>query len=102
MSSKNLLQPQLIVKCAVVGPSGVGKSCLVQRFLNDKFEKAHVATIGVEAKSHMFTGNNVGDHAAAGDAVKLQIWDTAGNRGSKSLALYVPYFKLQRLVVSLL
>ena len=59
-----------LFKVVVIGDSGVGKSCLLIRFAEDKFSEEHVSTIGVD-----FTNRTVeiGD-----DLVKLQLWDTAG------------------------
>ena len=59
-----------LFKVVVIGDSGVGKSCLLIRFAEDKFSEEHVSTIGVD-----FTNRTVD---VGGDQVKLQLWDTAG------------------------
>jgi small GTP-binding protein len=59
-----------LFKVVVIGDSGVGKSCLLIRFAEDKFSDEHVSTIGVD-----FTNRTVD---VGGDQVKLQLWDTAG------------------------
>jgi small GTP-binding protein len=59
-----------LFKVVVIGDSGVGKSCLLIRFAEDKFSEEHVSTIGVD-----FTNRTV---EVGGDMVKLQLWDTAG------------------------
>ena len=59
-----------LFKVVVIGDSGVGKSCLLIRFAEDKFSEEHVSTIGVD-----FTNRTVD---VGGDMVKLQLWDTAG------------------------
>eukprot|EP00742_Colponemidia_sp_Colp-10_P005995 GILJ01006416.1.p1 GENE.GILJ01006416.1~~GILJ01006416.1.p1 ORF type:complete len:649 (-),score=92.42 GILJ01006416.1:463-2349(-) len=57
-------------KVVLVGDSGVGKSCLLTRFVEDVYADFHVATIGVDFKTVMTM--------IKGKVVKLQIWDTAG------------------------
>ena len=37
-----------LFKVVVIGDSGVGKSCLLIRFADDKFSEEHVSTIGVD------------------------------------------------------
>ena len=59
-----------LFKVVVIGDSGVGKSCLLIRFAEDKFSEEHVSTIGVD-----FTNRTV---EIGEDLVKLQLWDTAG------------------------
>jgi Ras-related protein Rab-2A len=49
---------------------GVGKSCLLLRFLEGRFKNQHEPTLGVEFGSKVFSIENT--------LVKLQIWDTAG------------------------
>lgn len=54
----------------MIGDSGVGKSCLILRFAEDKFRESNISTIGVDFK--------VKTVAINGMKIKLQIWDTAG------------------------
>ena len=60
----------LLFKLVIVGNSGVGKSSLVSRFADDKFEPSYISTIGVD---FLVKTLKLGDKL-----VKLQIWDTAG------------------------
>eukprot|EP01012_Entosiphon_sulcatum_P033568 TRINITY_DN424_c0_g1_i2.p2 TRINITY_DN424_c0_g1~~TRINITY_DN424_c0_g1_i2.p2 ORF type:complete len:148 (-),score=35.14 TRINITY_DN424_c0_g1_i2:71-514(-) len=60
----------LIFKIIVIGNSGVGKTSLVHRFVDDNFSSEFQSTIGVDFKIHMMTVD--------GQVVKLQLWDTAG------------------------
>lgn len=53
-----------------VGDSGVGKSCLLTRFVSDFYSDFHVSTIGVDFKTVVTM--------VKGKLVKLQLWDTAG------------------------
>jgi|EP00927_Polykrikos_kofoidii_P077508 Ras-related protein Rab-1A len=57
-------------KLVTVGDSGVGKSCLLTRFVNDFYSDFHVSTIGVDFKTVITM--------VKGRLVKLQLWDTAG------------------------
>ena len=59
-----------IIKTAVIGDYGVGKTCLINRYVNDKFYMNEMHTLGVDflLKEVNFKENNY----------KLQIWDTAG------------------------
>eukprot|EP00392_Amoebophrya_sp_AT5.2_P008850 g8878.t1 len=57
-------------KLVTVGDSGVGKSCLLTRFVQDFYADFHVSTIGVDFKTVVTM--------VKGKLVKLQLWDTAG------------------------
>ena len=60
-----------LYKIVLIGDSGVGKSCLVSRYVKGIFPKNKGATIGVE-----FASKNL--KLRTGTMVKAQIWDTAG------------------------
>lgn len=57
-------------KLVSVGDSGVGKSCLLTRFVQDFYADFHASTIGVDFKNVITM--------VKGRLVKLQLWDTAG------------------------
>ena len=59
-----------LYKLVIVGNTGVGKSCLLLRFADDKFYDNYLATIGVDFKFKILPVDN--------KLVKYQIWDTAG------------------------
>jgi len=59
-----------IFKYIIVGDMGVGKSCLLHQFTEQKFLPDSSHTIGVEFGMRMIE--------TMGKTVKLQIWDTAG------------------------
>ncbi|MCK4827519.1 GTP-binding protein, partial [bacterium] len=69
------------VNCKVVmlGDTGVGKSCLVSKFVRDEFSEFQEPTIGAayQVKNIKCKGNQ--------KTVKFEIWDTAGQERYKSL-----------------
>ncbi|KAI0983503.1 hypothetical protein GJ496_004861 [Pomphorhynchus laevis] len=70
-------QPDFIFKIVLTGDSGVGKSCLVNKFTRNEFSFESRSTIGVEFSSHIVT--------IEGKIVKVQIWDTAGQERFMSI-----------------
>jgi len=67
----------MFFKLLVVGESGVGKTCLLLRFVDNEFSEFHMATVGVDFKIKTIT---IDDRP-----VKLQIWDTAGQERFRTL-----------------
>lgn len=78
MSSSSGKHNDLVFKVIVVGDSGCGKSCLIQRYLTNEFLDDYTVTLGVEyhSKSVKIDGNI---------NIKLQFWDTAGQEAFHSL-----------------
>ncbi|KAG5470445.1 hypothetical protein LSCM1_01689 [Leishmania martiniquensis] len=68
---------QQLMKLIVIGDSGVGKSCLLHRFVEDTFSEEQTQTIGIEYGAKIID--------LGGAKVKLQIWDTAGQERYKSV-----------------
>ncbi|KAL7668906.1 hypothetical protein ACOME3_009588 [Neoechinorhynchus agilis] len=60
----------VLLKILLVGDSGVGKTCILQRFCCDDYNDSFISTIGIDFK--------VVTVQISGRIVKLQIWDTAG------------------------
>ena len=73
----NIKQIDELFKIVLIGDSGVGKSCILLRFADDKFNENFYATIGVDFR---FKNVMVDDKS-----VKLQIWDTAGQERFKTI-----------------
>ncbi|XP_043911110.1 ras-related protein Rab-34 [Protopterus annectens] len=67
-----------ISKIIVVGDLSVGKTCLVNRFCKDTFDKNYKATIGVDFEVERFE--------ILGVPFSLQLWDTAGQERFKCIA----------------
>lgn len=72
------MEPEVLFRVIIVGDTGVGKSCLLLRFTEDKFNDQHNVTIGVEFGSKVINFDNT--------TVKLQVWDTAGQEVFRSIA----------------
>ncbi|XP_002868082.2 ras-related protein RABB1a isoform X2 [Arabidopsis lyrata subsp. lyrata] len=64
-------------KYILIGDTGVGKSCLLLKFTDKRFQAVHDLTIGVEFGSKKITIDNI--------PIKLQIWDTAGQESFRSV-----------------
>lgn len=71
-------QPNATYKIVVVGSSGVGKTAIVQRLVDDVFSNDRASTIGVEFTCYTC---KIGD-----ETVKLNIWDTAGQEKFRSVS----------------
>ena len=67
----------LKLKLIVVGNQGTGKSCILNRFVNEVFEENYQATIGLD-----FQSKNVTIHD---QDVRLILYDTAGQEKFRSL-----------------
>jgi small GTP-binding protein len=69
-----------VVSCKfiIIGDSGVGKTAILRRLIENSFSEISQTTVGVEFDSKMLT---IGDRK-----MKLQIWDTAGQERFKSIA----------------
>ena len=63
-------EQNVIFKILTIGESGVGKTCILRRFVENKFLKNHLATIGIDFKTKTVNIKN--------KEIKLKIWDTAG------------------------
>ena len=66
-----------LVKILLIGESGVGKTCILQRFNRDEFLVNHLATIAIDFKMKIFDVDN--------SRLKMQIWDTAGQERYNTL-----------------
>ena len=66
-----------LFKYIVIGDTGVGKSCLVLQFIDNRVRDNHDITIGVEFGAKIVQHENTN--------IKLQIWDTAGQENFRSI-----------------
>ena len=67
----------LIFKLVLIGDTGVGKTNILSRYINNEFSLATQSTVGVEFGSKIIKKND--------KLIKLQIWDTAGQERYKSI-----------------
>ena len=68
-------------KILTLGESGVGKTAILRRFVENKFEKHHLATIGIDYQTKTIKIKN--------KEIKLRIWDTAGQERYKHIVAQV-------------
>jgi small GTP-binding protein len=75
------MESDYIFKTVIIGNTGVGKSCLLQKYTRDQFISYHETTIGVDfatkqlkipLNGHLYN-------------IKLQLWDTAGQEKFRSI-----------------
>ncbi|TNV76185.1 hypothetical protein FGO68_gene8329 [Halteria grandinella] len=66
IKDKNIAHQDFLYKLIIIGDTGVGKSCLLARIMDNDFKIEHQVTIGDKI-------------------VKLQIWDTAGQESFRSI-----------------
>ena len=66
-----------LLKCIIIGDTSVGKSCLMQSFLDENIRTEHQPTVGVEFGAKVVNID--------GERVRLQIWDTAGSEQYRSV-----------------
>ncbi|KRT85545.1 ADP ribosylation factor [Oryctes borbonicus] len=72
-----------MLKVVILGDGGVGKSCLMNRFVSNHFDEHSFHTIGVEFLNK--------DIEIDGETYTLQIWDTAGQERFKTLR--TPFYR---------
>lgn len=70
---------KVLLKAIILGDSGVGKTSLMNQYVNKKFSNQYKATIGAD----FLTKEAVVD----GQQITLQIWDTAGQERFHALGV---------------
>lgn len=73
----------------IIGDSGVGKSALLQRYINNSFDNKFPSTIGIDFYTKNIKINN--------DGVKLIFWDTSGQE--KYADITTSYYKKAQVVI---
>lgn len=66
-----------LFKIIIIGNSGVGKTNILTRFADDKFDKTFITTIGIDFRNAIVNVDN--------KKIKLQIWDTAGQERFRTI-----------------
>ena len=69
------------VKAVLLGESGVGKTCIIARFINNTFENNIMSTTGAS-----YAGKTMSFDEFGGKCIKFEIWDTAGQEKYRALA----------------
>ena len=67
-------------KVVLLGESGVGKTCIIARFINNTFEENLISTTGAS-----YAGKTMTFDEYDGKSIKFEIWDTAGQEKYRSL-----------------
>lgn len=68
-----------VFKVIIIGEPSVGKTSLLNRYVDDIFSEDHYATIGVEFKIKTL-------QVSSGKRVKLQLWDTSGSERYRAIS----------------
>ena len=67
-------------KIILLGESGVGKTCIIDRLINNKYND-----IGISSITASFTNKTMTFKEFKGQSVRFEIWDTAGQEKYRSL-----------------
>ena len=67
-------------KVVLLGESGVGKTCIIARFINNTFEDNIMSTTGAS-----YAGKTMTFDEFNGKSIKFEIWDTAGQEKYRAL-----------------
>lgn len=71
------------LKILTIGDSGVGKTCLLLRYVDDRFSSSFISTIGIDFKVKIL---DIEDNK-----VRVQLWDTAGQERFRTIT--TSYFR---------
>ena len=69
------------VKAVLLGEAGVGKTCLISRFVNNIFENNTMTSVSASYATKTIVYDDLG-----GKSLKLEIWDTAGQERYRSIS----------------
>ncbi len=68
-----------ICKTILIGESGVGKTCIIARYINNKYEDGVMTTHGAN-----YISKNV-EFDEYNESIMFQVWDTAGQEKYRGL-----------------
>ena len=63
-------KPKILIRFILLGESGVGKTCLVNKYIGNEFTKEYKSTLGADFFTKCIETDNY--------IISLQIWDTNG------------------------
>jgi small GTP-binding protein len=67
-------------KSILIGETGVGKTCLIERFVSDEFNKNQISSSGASYTKKML------NFPEYNKSIDLEIWDTAGQEKYRGIA----------------
>eukprot|EP01016_Furgasonia_blochmanni_P026156 TRINITY_DN2788_c0_g1_i2.p1 TRINITY_DN2788_c0_g1~~TRINITY_DN2788_c0_g1_i2.p1 ORF type:complete len:239 (-),score=-0.22 TRINITY_DN2788_c0_g1_i2:216-932(-) len=73
-----------IIKMQTLGQSGVGKTSLINRYVNDEFPQPLTSTIGIDFRIKSMVRDEV--------VVRVQLWDLSGSERFRPIAYSLRYF----------
>ena len=68
---------KITIKLLLLGDSSVGKTCIINKYIFNKFEESHLSTLGIDYMDKLVEYKNY--------KIKLQIWDTSGEEKYRSI-----------------
>ncbi|KAG9331530.1 hypothetical protein JZ751_018933 [Albula glossodonta] len=76
-----------LIKLLALGDSGVGKTTLLYRYTDNKFNPKFIATVGIDFREKRVSYTSTSPNGTTGKTFKvhLQLWDTAGQERFRSL-----------------
>jgi len=75
-----------LIKIVLVGDSGVGKTCVMIRFMKDEFQSSTRATIGMDFGTRQLSVDTLtASETSVVQRLTVQVWDTAGQEQFQSL-----------------
>ena len=69
-----------VAKVVLLGEAGVGKTCLIKQFTENKFDNSELSSLSAQYVSKTI------DYLDAKKAIKFDIWDTVGQERFRSIA----------------
>lgn len=81
MANGLCIQNDHLFKVLVLGDTGVGKTCIIRRYVHQLFTEHYRTTIGMDFALKIIDWDN-------GTLVRLQLWDIAGMSSSKCINSY--------------
>ena len=80
-----------ICKVILVGESGVGKTCIIVRFVSEEYKEETISTTGASYASKIM------EFSDYKKSIQFQIWDTAGQEKYRGLTKL--FYKDARIVI---
>ena len=74
------MEDEITCKVVLVGESGVGKTCIIQRYVNDKYSENTEST-----QASTYTHKKI-EYKKLKKSISLDIWDTAGQELYRAMA----------------